>query len=55
MEEPEQKEEREDGTVHYIRAIPEQGERYLRVIVNPASHPTRIITLFFDRRLRGQP
>lgn len=51
MEAPEKREEH-GGTVHYVRAIEEYGERYLRIIVNPDVKPQRIITLFFDRRLR---
>ncbi len=49
---PDKKEMKEDGTVHYIRAIPQYGGRYLRVVVNPATSPHRIVTVFFDRRLR---
>lgn len=55
MAEPERKEEKGDGTVHYLRAIEEHGGRYLRLVVDPASRPLRIITLFFDRRLGRQP
>ena len=42
----------EDGNVHYLKAIPEYDSRVLRVIVNPNTDPVRVITLFFDRRLR---
>jgi len=52
MENPEKKELKDDGTIHYIRAIEEYGGRYLRVVVNPDVTHGRIITLFFDRRLR---
>jgi len=52
MENPEKKEPKDDGTIHYIRAIEEYGGRYLRVVVNPDATPQRIVTLFFDRRLR---
>ena len=45
-------EEKEDNTKHYIRAIDEREERYLRVIVNPAYSPVLVVTMFFDRRLR---
>ncbi len=45
-------EEKEDGTVHYVKKIPEHGGRFLRVVVNPHTYPQRIITLFFDRRLK---
>jgi len=49
--EPENIEEREDGTQHYIRAIEEREGRYLRVVLNPCSEPKSVITVFFDRRL----
>jgi len=51
MRDPEKKELREDGTVHYIRAIEEYEGRYLRIVVDPDVKPLRIVTLFFDRRL----
>jgi len=49
--EPERKESKEDGTVHFIRAVPDRGGRFLRVIVNLAIDPPTIVTVFFDRRL----
>lgn len=52
IEDPEKKELKEDGTIHYIRAIEQYGGRYLRVVVNPDVRPQRIVTLFFDRRIR---
>ncbi|GIW52261.1 MAG: hypothetical protein KatS3mg081_1616 [Gemmatimonadales bacterium] len=52
MEDPEREEVMEDGTVHYIRAIAEYGGRYLRVVVNPSAKPQRVVTVFFDRRIR---
>lgn len=51
IENPDKKELKSDGTVHYIKEITEYGHRYLRVVVNPDPAPQRIITLFFDRRL----
>lgn len=45
-------EDYEDGTRHYIRQIPEYGNRWLRVVVNMDADPNRAITTFFDRRLR---
>lgn len=50
VENPEKKEPKDDGTIHYIRAIEEYGGRYLRVVVNPDVTPQRITTLFFDHR-----
>ncbi|MFQ5895471.1 MAG: DUF4258 domain-containing protein [Nitrospinota bacterium] len=55
VENPEKREPKEDGTVHYIRSIGEHGGRCLRVVVNPAVQPPRILTLFFDRRLGKLP
>jgi len=52
LETPEKKEVKDDGTIHYIRGIEEYKGRYLRVVVNPDSKPKRIVTLFFDRRIR---
>ncbi len=48
---PERTESPPDGTTHYIKAIPEHGGRFLRVVVNPTATPMRVITVFFDRRL----
>ena len=41
-----------DENTHYIKAIQEHGGRFLRVIVNTRVTPKRIVTVFFDRRLR---
>jgi len=41
-----------DGTRHYIKQIPEYGNRWLRVVVNVQANPNRAVTAFFDRRLR---
>jgi hypothetical protein len=41
-----------DNNIHYIKAIPEHGGRFLRVVVNPYVTPNRVVTVFFDRRLR---
>ena len=52
VENPEKKELKDDSTIHYLRSIEEYGRRYLRVVINPNVHPQRIVTLFFDRRIR---
>ena len=52
--EPEQVEERDDGTRHLIKRIPEHGNRWLRVVVNVALVPNRRVTAFFERRLRKE-
>ena len=41
-----------DNNLHYIKSISEHGGRFLRVIVNPYVSPRRVVTVFFDRRLR---
>ena len=41
-----------DNNVHYLKAIEENAERILRVVVNRRVRPSRIVTVFFDRRLR---
>ncbi|MBI2460837.1 MAG: DUF4258 domain-containing protein [Candidatus Rokubacteria bacterium] len=51
---PDRTETAEDGTIHYVKAIPERGGRFLRVVVNPRFTPARVITVFFDRRLGGR-
>lgn len=50
---PDKIESHDDGSVHYIKIIEEFGNRHLRVIVNPAVQPNKIVTQFFDRRLRS--
>jgi hypothetical protein len=51
---PDQVEEPGDGTVHYLKRIESNGNRWLRVIVNPLETPPARVTAFFDRRLRRQ-
>ena len=43
-----------DGNLHFTKAITEKENRVLHVVVNPAVSPKRIVTLFFDRRLRSK-
>ncbi len=43
----------DDGNLHFTKAIVEKENRVLHVVVNPAVSPKRIVTLFFDRRLRS--
>lgn len=50
--EPARTEGKEDGTIHYLKPIPEHGGRVLRVVINLESLPPRVITIFFDRRER---
>jgi hypothetical protein len=52
LESPDQVEDREDGTQHFIKKILEYGNRWLRVVINVRVDPNRAVTAFFDRRLR---
>ncbi len=54
MHAPDRTEVGVDHNTHYIKAIPEHGGRFLRVVVNPHVTPKRIVTVFFDRRLRRE-
>ena len=36
------------------RPIPERGGRVLRVVVNTRVAPWRVVSVFFDRGMRGQ-
>jgi hypothetical protein len=42
----------EHGNTHYLKKITEFGDRFLRIVVNPQVEPNRIVTLFFDRRIK---
>ena len=45
----------EDATVERrFRRIPEFGGRVLRVAVNTAVDPNRVVSVFFDRQMRGK-
>ncbi len=41
-----------DNNLPYIKSIPEFGGPVFHVVVNPNRTPNRIVTFFFDRRLR---
>ena len=49
---PDETEEHDDDTRHYIKRIPEFGNRWLRIVINIAKQPNKGVTAFFDRRLR---
>ena len=38
----------------FHRRIPEHGNRVLRVAVNTKVAPWRVVTVFFDRSMRGE-
>ncbi|NMB78151.1 MAG: DUF4258 domain-containing protein [Methanomicrobiales archaeon] len=50
---PEKIEKRRDDEIHYLKRIPQNGNRFLRVIINPSYNPQRVITVFFDRRVQN--
>jgi len=37
-----------------FRRIPESGERVLRVAVNMSVDPIRIVSVFYDRKMKGR-
>ena len=52
---PDMKKLIDDESIHYVKAIEDYGKRNLRVIVNPKCVPPKIITVFFDRRIKELP
>ena len=38
----------------FFRPIPEQGDRVLRVAVNTRVVPWRVVSVFFDRGMKGR-
>jgi hypothetical protein len=52
VNDPDMTEPREDTEVHYLKKIPQNGGKVLRVIINPSADPKRVITMFFDRRVQ---
>jgi hypothetical protein len=51
---PDKKRRGEDDNVHYTKPIKERNGRFLHVVVNPNVQPNRIVTVFFDRRLKKE-
>lgn len=39
---------------HALRRIPEHGGRVLRVVYTHKTDPPRVVTVYFDRTLRGK-
>ncbi len=39
---------------HALGRIPEHGDRVLRVIYNVGVDPVRIVTVYFDRKMRDK-
>ena len=44
----------EDNNIHYFKCITEHEGQILHVIVNHHVSPKKIVTVFFDRRVRRQ-
>jgi hypothetical protein len=40
--------------VHHIGRIEEHGNRALRVVFNKSVNPVRIVTVYFDRKMKGR-
>ena len=43
------------GVMHAFLRIAERNHRVLRVVYNRSVRPVRVITVYFDRRMRGRP
>lgn len=52
LNEPDKIDTKDDGTTHYIRSISENEGRFLRVVTNQNVNPFKVVTQFFDRKLR---
>jgi hypothetical protein len=40
--------------IHYLKKIPEHENRVLRVVMNIINEPNKIVTVYFDRTMRGR-
>lgn len=56
IENPDRSEPDEDDPAmeHRLAAIAEQGYRVLRVVCDPRKEPLRIVTIHFDRSMKGK-
>lgn len=52
LKSPDHVEEREGGTQHFIKRIPENENHWLRDVINVRANPNRAVTAFSDRRLK---
>ena len=48
------RDEIDPGLTHYLKTIPEFGNRVLRVIMNTEADPQRLVTFYFDRKMKGK-
>jgi len=51
IQQPDRKEDRDDGIRHYLKQIPEGENRWLRVVVNVRVQPHRGVTAFFRPKI----
>lgn len=42
------------NATHALGVIPEHGDRVLRVIYNHTSNPPHLVTVYFDRKMKGK-
>jgi uncharacterized protein DUF4258 len=40
--------------IHHLGKIREHGGRVLRVVFNSQANPVRVVTVYFDRKLKGK-
>ncbi len=52
VQNPDMTELKRNDEKHYVKQIPQNQGKFLRVIVNPEVLPPRVITVFFDRRVQ---
>ena len=44
---------RDAGLEHLLGVIDQYGGRVLRVVINPTAVPIRVVTVYFDRKMKG--
>jgi len=54
LNKPDKVENKPDGTRHFLKQIPEYGNRWLRIIVNVTCEPNKAVTVFFDRGMKNK-
>jgi hypothetical protein len=52
LESPDWMEYGNDNNIHYFKSIVEREGRILHVVVNQNVSPSKIVTIFFDRKAR---
>ena len=56
MQSPERTEpdKQDAGLTHHLGKIAEYGNRVLRVVTNDQTVPARVVTVYFDRKMKGK-